>query len=74
MSAGSVLTAIGLVVFGYLMGSLSPSVWLGKAVKGIDRARARQRQRRHHQRVPRSGQAGGRRGAGRATSSRASYR
>ena len=36
MSAGFVLTAIGLVVFGYLMGSISPSVFLGKAVKGID--------------------------------------
>ena len=36
MSAGFVLTAIGLVVFGYLMGSLSPSVFLGKALKGID--------------------------------------
>lgn len=36
MTVGSVLAAIGLVVFGYLMGSLSPSVWLGKAVKGID--------------------------------------
>jgi len=36
VSAGFVLTAIGLVVFGYLMGSLSPSVFLGKAIKGID--------------------------------------
>lgn len=36
MSAGSVFTAVGLVVFGYLMGSLSPSVFLGKAIKGID--------------------------------------
>ncbi len=36
MSAGVVLVAIGLVVFGYLVGSLSPSVFLGKAVKGID--------------------------------------
>jgi glycerol-3-phosphate acyltransferase PlsY len=36
VSAGSALIAVGLVVFGYLMGSLSPSVWLGKAVKGID--------------------------------------
>jgi glycerol-3-phosphate acyltransferase PlsY len=36
VTVGSVLAAIGMVVFGYLMGSLSPSVWLGKAVKGID--------------------------------------
>jgi glycerol-3-phosphate acyltransferase PlsY len=36
VSTGSVLTAAGLVVFGYLMGSLSPSVFLGKALKGVD--------------------------------------
>jgi glycerol-3-phosphate acyltransferase PlsY len=36
VSAAFVLTAIGLVVFGYLMGSLSPSVFLGKILKGID--------------------------------------
>jgi glycerol-3-phosphate acyltransferase PlsY len=36
VTAGSILTGIGLVVFGYLAGSLSPSVWLGKAVKGVD--------------------------------------
>jgi acyl phosphate:glycerol-3-phosphate acyltransferase len=36
VTAGSILTAVGLVIFGYLMGSLSPSVWLGKAVKGVD--------------------------------------
>lgn len=31
-----VLTAIGLVLLGYLVGSLSPSVFLGKALKDID--------------------------------------
>jgi glycerol-3-phosphate acyltransferase PlsY len=36
MSASFVLTAIGLVVFGYLMGSLSPSVFIGRALKGVD--------------------------------------
>ena len=36
MTVGSVLTAIALVVFGYLVGSLSPSVWLGKAFKDLD--------------------------------------
>jgi glycerol-3-phosphate acyltransferase PlsY len=36
VSAGPILTGAALVVVGYLMGSLSPSVWLGKAVKGID--------------------------------------
>jgi len=36
VSVGFVLVSIGLVVFGYLVGSLSPSVFLGKAVKGID--------------------------------------
>jgi acyl phosphate:glycerol-3-phosphate acyltransferase len=30
------LTALGLVVFSYLVGSLSPSVWLGRAFKGVD--------------------------------------
>jgi glycerol-3-phosphate acyltransferase PlsY len=32
----AVLVAVGLVVFGYVMGSLSPSVWLGRAFRGID--------------------------------------
>lgn len=36
MSAESWLTAVGLVVFGYLFGSLSPSVFLGKLIKGVD--------------------------------------
>jgi glycerol-3-phosphate acyltransferase PlsY len=36
VTAGSIATAAALVVFGYLMGSLSPSVWLGRAIKGID--------------------------------------
>lgn len=36
MTRESILIGIGLVVFGYLMGSLSPSVFLGKAIKGID--------------------------------------
>ncbi len=36
MSPASIATAVGLVVFGYLMGSLSPSVWLGKAFRGVD--------------------------------------
>ena len=36
MSAASVLEAIGLVIFGYLVGSLSPSVFLGRLFKGID--------------------------------------
>lgn len=36
MTATSVLTVIGLVVFGYIMGSVSPSVFLGKALKGVD--------------------------------------
>jgi len=30
------LIVIGLIVLGYLVGSLSPSVFLGRAVKGID--------------------------------------
>jgi acyl phosphate:glycerol-3-phosphate acyltransferase len=33
---GSVGIAIGLVVFGYLVGSLSPSVWLGRAFRDLD--------------------------------------
>jgi glycerol-3-phosphate acyltransferase PlsY len=36
VSTRFVLTAIGLVVLGYLVGSLSPSVFLGKIFKGID--------------------------------------
>ena len=36
MSLTSVLEAIGLVVLGYLFGSISPSVFLGKLFKGID--------------------------------------
>ena len=36
MNVSFFLTAAGLVVFGYLMGSLSPSVFLGKALRGID--------------------------------------
>lgn len=36
MSTNVVLAAIGLVVAGYLFGSLSPSVYLGRAFKGID--------------------------------------
>lgn len=36
MTATSVLTAIGLVLFGYVVGSVSPSVFLGKAIKGVD--------------------------------------
>lgn len=36
MSAGFVGIAVGLVILGYLIGSLSPSVFIGKAVKGID--------------------------------------
>jgi len=36
VSATSIVIAVALVVFGYLMGSLSPSVFLGKAVRGID--------------------------------------
>ena len=31
-----VLTSVGLVVLGYLFGSLSPSVWLGKIFKDVD--------------------------------------
>jgi glycerol-3-phosphate acyltransferase PlsY len=36
VSVGSIAAAAGLTLFGYLMGSLSPSVWLGKALKGVD--------------------------------------
>jgi glycerol-3-phosphate acyltransferase PlsY len=36
VSTSSWLTAIGLVVLGYLVGSLSPSVFLGRLFKGID--------------------------------------
>jgi glycerol-3-phosphate acyltransferase PlsY len=36
VSVGFILAAVGLVAFGYLMGSLSPSVFLGKVLKGID--------------------------------------
>ena len=36
MSARFVLTAVGLVVLGYLMGSLSPSVFLGRIFKKLD--------------------------------------
>jgi glycerol-3-phosphate acyltransferase PlsY len=30
------LTAVALVIFGYVVGSLSPSVFLGKLLKGVD--------------------------------------
>ncbi len=36
MSVGSVLVALVLVVFGYLVGSLSPSVLLGRRFRGVD--------------------------------------
>ena len=36
MSAGFVLTAAALVVFGYLVGSVSPSVFLGRLLKDLD--------------------------------------
>lgn len=36
MSSEEWLTAIGLVIFAYLVGSLSPSVFLGRLFKGID--------------------------------------
>ena len=36
MSTGDILIAVGLVVLGYLIGSLSPSVFLGKLFKGLD--------------------------------------
>jgi glycerol-3-phosphate acyltransferase PlsY len=35
-TATFVLTSVGLVVLGYLFGSLSPSVWLGKIFKDLD--------------------------------------
>ena len=36
MNTSSLLEAIGLVAFGYVVGSLSPSVLLGRRFKGID--------------------------------------
>jgi glycerol-3-phosphate acyltransferase PlsY len=36
VSTDSWLVAVALVIFGYLMGSLSPSVFLGKIFKGLD--------------------------------------
>jgi glycerol-3-phosphate acyltransferase PlsY len=30
------LISVGLIIFGYLAGSLSPSVFLGRAIKGVD--------------------------------------
>lgn len=36
MSTSSWFTAVGLVVLGYLVGSLSPSVFLGKLFQGVD--------------------------------------
>jgi glycerol-3-phosphate acyltransferase PlsY len=36
VSSSAWLTAFGLVVLGYLVGSLSPSVFLGKLFKGVD--------------------------------------
>ena len=36
MSVTSVLVAVGLVILGYLFGSLSPSVFLGRVFKGVD--------------------------------------
>ncbi len=36
MTTSFVLTSVGLVVFGYLLGSVSPSVFLGKLCRGID--------------------------------------
>jgi glycerol-3-phosphate acyltransferase PlsY len=36
MSSGDIGLAAGLVVFGYLAGSLSPSVFLGRAFRGTD--------------------------------------
>ena len=36
MNAARVLTAVGLVIFGYLVGSLSPSVFLGRRLRGLD--------------------------------------
>ena len=36
MSTRLILTAVGLVIFAYLFGSLSPSVFLGRLIKGLD--------------------------------------
>jgi glycerol-3-phosphate acyltransferase PlsY len=36
LSTGAVLASVGVVIFGYLFGSLSPSVFLGKIFKGMD--------------------------------------
>jgi glycerol-3-phosphate acyltransferase PlsY len=36
LSTGTILTAVGLVVLGYLVGSLSPSVFLGRRLRGLD--------------------------------------
>ena len=36
MNAGGVLIAVGLVVLGFLIGSESPSVFLGRLFKGLD--------------------------------------
>ena len=36
MNTGLVSKAIGLVLFGYLIGSVSPSVFLGRLFKGLD--------------------------------------
>lgn len=36
MSVTELLVALGLVVFGYLVGSLSPSVFLGRIFRGVD--------------------------------------
>ena len=36
MTTSSWLTSAGLVILGYLFGSISPSVFLGRAFKGID--------------------------------------
>jgi glycerol-3-phosphate acyltransferase PlsY len=36
VSTNAILAAVGLVFLGYLVGSLSPSVYLGRAFKGID--------------------------------------
>jgi glycerol-3-phosphate acyltransferase PlsY len=36
VSAAIVLTAVGLVAIRYLVGSLSPSVFLGRRLRGVD--------------------------------------
>jgi acyl phosphate:glycerol-3-phosphate acyltransferase len=36
VTTSSWLTSVGLVILGYLFGSISPSVFLGRAFKGID--------------------------------------